>query len=72
MPQHAISPSRSDKCFCVAIPCGRDPVNPRLLCKARKARDALAKTHAVVLVGQDVADAAVISACSDLLKTSGA
>lgn len=40
--------------------------------QAREARDDLAKTFAVALRGADAADAAVISACSNLLKTNGA
>lgn len=40
--------------------------------QARDARTALAVTHAVVLLGDEAADARVISACADLLKTSGA
>jgi hypothetical protein len=40
--------------------------------QARDARNELAKTYAVVLQGEDAADAGVISACSDLLKNSGA
>jgi hypothetical protein len=39
--------------------------------QAREARDDLAKTFAVALRGADAADAAVISACSNLLKTNG-
>ena len=38
--------------------------------KARDARDALAKTFAVVLPGQETADSSVISACSDMLRKS--
>jgi hypothetical protein len=39
--------------------------------QARAARDELAKAYAVILPGETVADAGVISACSDLLKTGG-
>ena len=40
--------------------------------QARETRDDLAQTFAVVLRGADAADAAVVKACSDLLKTTGA
>jgi hypothetical protein len=39
--------------------------------KSREARDTLAKAFAVALPGQETADTGVISACSDMLKTSG-
>jgi hypothetical protein len=39
--------------------------------QARAARDELAKAYAVVLPGQEAADAGVVSACSDRLRTSG-
>jgi hypothetical protein len=39
--------------------------------QARETRDALAKTFAVVLPGQETADSSVIRACSDMLKKSG-
>ncbi|MEX2296413.1 MAG: hypothetical protein WD715_03285 [Dongiaceae bacterium] len=39
--------------------------------QAREAREELAKAYAVVLRGEEVANAGVVTACSDLLKTSG-
>lgn len=40
--------------------------------QAREARNELAKAFAVALRGTEAPDAAVVSACSDLLKTNGA
>jgi hypothetical protein len=40
--------------------------------QARETRNDLAKTFAVALNGAEAADAAVVNACSELLKTNGA